>query len=108
MTKSPADFRVHKLLPKDFGLKTVSKVGIFGLPTSVGAARSGSGVGDTEVARCEAGKPAVVKVKHESWQAAGHLFHIFPIFGLAKFFQRSIVSPIFPNFFQFFSEKKVG
>ena len=31
--------------------------------------RSGSGVGDTEVAQCEAGKPAVVKVKHESWQA---------------------------------------
>ena len=31
--------------------------------------RSGAGVGDTEVAQCEAGKPAVVKVKHESWQA---------------------------------------
>lgn len=31
--------------------------------------RSDAGVGDTEVARCEAGKPAVVKVKHETWQA---------------------------------------
>lgn len=31
--------------------------------------RSGAGVGDTEVAKCHNGKPAVVKVKHDSWQA---------------------------------------
>lgn len=31
--------------------------------------RTGAGVGDTEVAKCHNGKPAVVKVKHESWQA---------------------------------------
>lgn len=36
---------------------------------SMAVVRSGAGVGDTEVAQCEAGKPAVVKVKHESWQA---------------------------------------
>ena len=33
--------------------------------------RTGAGVGDTEVAKCHNGKPAVVKVKHESWEVRG-------------------------------------
>ena len=32
-------------------------------------AANGKSVGDTEIARCEKGKPAVFKVKSESWQA---------------------------------------
>ena len=49
--------------------------------------RSGAGVGDTEVAQCEAGKPTVVKVKHESWQAGSEL--LADLVGFKWLFQRN-------------------